>query len=186
MKEKELEILFKNPDGRFDFEDPEVGHQERFLDKLNHSKGMVSIQKKKTIWWKPLSIAASIVLLAALGIQVFNQKPSIQEQVVEIAPQISQTEFHFASLVEEKVQELKSLRSQENEQLVDDTLKQLVKLESNYKKLEQDLINGGNDKIILNAMIINFQTRIDLLKEVLNNIEEIKNLKSNNDANFTI
>ena len=186
MKEKDLENLFEKFDGQFDFEEPEMGHQERFLEKLNQSKGVVTFQKKRTVWWKPLSIAASIVLLAAVGIQLFNQEPSIQEQVVEIAPEVSQTEFHFASLVEEKVQELKSLKSSDNEQLVDDTLKQLVKLESDYKKLEQDLINGGNDKIILNAMIINFQTRIDLLQEVLNNIEEIKNLKANNDANFTI
>ncbi len=70
--------------------------------------------------------------------------------------------------------------------MVDDTIIQLNKLETNYQKLEQDLLNGGNSKIILNAMIINFQTRIDLLKEVLNNVKEIKKLKSYNDENFTI
>ena len=186
MKEKELENLFKNLDGQFDYEEPKMGHRERFLEKLNHSKGVVTMQKKKAIWWKPLSVAASIVLIAVVGFQLFAERPSIEEQVVEIAPKVSETEFYFASLIEQQVQELKDSKSPETEKLVDDTLVQLGKLEADYKKLEKDLIDGGNSNIILNAMIINFQTRIDLLQEVLTNIEEIKNLKSQNDANFTI
>ena len=186
MKEKELENLFGKLQGQFDIEEPELGHQDRFLEKLNQSKGVVSLQKTKKTWWKPLSIAASIALVTALGFQQITKERSVREQVVEIAPEVSQTEFHFTSLIQEQVQVLENSKAPENEQLVDDTLKQLAKLEADYKNLEQDLINGGNDKIILNAMIINFQTRIDLLQEVLTNIEEIKNLKLNNDANFTI
>lgn len=187
MKEEDkINILFNRLKDDFDFESPEENHQQRFLEKLNKSKGLVSIQKKKRNWFKPLSIAASVILLCMLGLQVYNSQPTIKDQVVEIAPEVSKTEFYFASLIENQVQELKKEKSPETAKLVDDTLKQLNKLEADYQKLEQDLLNAGNSKIILNAMIINFQTRIDLLKEVLNNIEEIKNLKSYNDANFTI
>lgn len=187
MKKKdELEELFGKLQGRFDIEEPEAGHQERFLEKLNKSKGVVGIRPKKTTWWKPLSIAASLLLLCALGLQLYVEEPSIDQQVVQIAPEVSETQFYFASLVEEQVQELRNARSPETEQMVDDALKQLDKLEADYQQLERDLINGGNSKIILNAMIINFQTRIDLLKEVLTNIEEVKNLKPYNDENFTI
>ena len=41
-------------------------------------------------------------------------------------------------------------------------------------------------KIILNAAINNFQTRIDLLNYVLRQVENIKNLKQNNDENLSI
>ena len=77
-------------------------------------------------------------------------------------------------------------RTPETNKLVDDTLIILQKLDADYDKLAQDLVNGGNKAMILNAMINNFQTRIDLLKEVLNQIETIKILKSNNDENITI
>ena len=63
---------------------------------------------------------------------------------------------------------------------------QLNKLEINYKKLEQDLLNGGNSKLILSAMITNFQTRIDLLQEVMDKIENIKTFKNYDDENITI
>lgn len=186
MKKDNIEQLFERLQGQFDLEEPGIGHQERFLDKLNQAQGTISLHRGKTVWWKPLSIAASVALIAFLGLQVFNPNPTLKEQVVEIAPEVSKTEFYFASLIEEQVQLLKDEKSPENAQLVDDTLLQLKKLEDDYKTLEQDLVNGGNNKIILNAMIINFQTRIELLKEVLTNIENIKNLNSYNDENITI
>ncbi|RDY58335.1 hypothetical protein [Flagellimonas nanhaiensis] len=186
MKNDNIDRLFERLQGKLDLEEPARGHQERFLEKLNQAQGTVSLNKKRTAWWKSLSIAASIALIAMLGIQVFNSRPSIKEQVVEIAPEVSQTEFYFASLIEEQVQLLREEKSPETAQLVDDTLLQLEKLEANYKNLEEELINGADSKIILNAMITNFQTRIDLLKEVLTNIENIKNLNSYNDENITI
>ncbi|MEM8845553.1 MAG: hypothetical protein AAGD17_00495 [Bacteroidota bacterium] len=186
MKKDNLDDLFERLQGQFDVEEPGSGHQERFLAKLNQSKGVVSLPKRKNKLWKPLSIAASVAVLCLLGMQFFSNEPSIKEQVVEIAPEVSQTEFYFASLIEEQVQELKDAKSPETAKLVDDTLFQLDKLESDYANLERELIKGRDSKIILNAMITNFQTRIDLLKEVLNSIENIKNLKSYNDENFTI
>lgn len=186
MSKDNLDQLFDNLQGKFDLEAPKSGHQERFLEKLNQSKGVVALNAKKRNIWKSLSIAASIALLCVLGLQVFNTKPSLKEQVVEIAPEVSRTEFYFVNLIEEQVQLLKDEKSPETAKLVDDTLLQLDKLEADYRSLEQELVNGGNSKIILNAMITNFQTRIDLLKEVLTNIENIKNLKSHNDENSII
>ena len=185
MKEESLENLFERLQDNFDFEEPKGGHQERFLEKLNQANGVATLPRKRT-WWKPLSIAASIVVICVLGVQLINDRPTIKEQVVEIAPEASETEFYFASLIEEQVQLLKEEKSPETAKLVDDTLAKLSELEADYKILEQELINGGNSKMILNAMITNFQIRIDLLEEVLSNVETIKNLKPQDDANFTI
>ncbi|MBO0323972.1 hypothetical protein J0X14_16810 [Muricauda sp. CAU 1633] len=186
MKEDKLDKLFERLQGQFDLEEPQSGHQDRFLEKLNQTNGTVSLHRKRTNWWKPLSIAASIAVVAVLAFQVFTGRPSLEEQVVEISPEVSQTEFYFANLIEEQVRQLQNEKSPETAKLVDDTLLQLKKLEKDYKSLEQDLVNGGDSKIILNAMIFNFQTRIDLLKDVLSQIENIKNLKSYNDENITI
>ncbi|MCB0372909.1 MAG: hypothetical protein KDD31_07875 [Muricauda sp.] len=186
MSKDSLDQLFERLQGEFDIEEPQRGHQDRFLDKLNQSNGTIAINRKRPTWWKPLSIAASVLLVAVLGYKAFGPQPSLEQQVVEIAPEVSQTEFYFANLIEQQVQQLKDEKSPETAQLVDDTLAQLQRLANDYKGLEQDLVNGGDTKIILNAMIINFQTRIDLLREVLSQIENIKNLKLNNDESFTI
>ncbi len=186
MSKDSLDSLFERLQGEFDVAEPQNGHQERFLEKLNQNQGTVVLHKKKTPWWKHLSVAASVALVALLGYQVFGPKPSIKQQVVRMAPEVSQTEFYFANLIEEQIEVLQEEKTPETAQLVDDAMAQLQRLDKDYRTLERDLVNGGDGKIILSAMITNFQTRIDLLKEVLSQIENIKNLKSQNDESFTI
>lgn len=186
MENENLDKLFDTLQGTFDKEAPQDGHQQRFLEKLQASQGVVSIERKKKFLWKPLSIAASVIILFALGFGLYNSSPTREEQVAEISPEVSKTQFYFANLIEEQVRELENGSTPETQKIIDDTLLQLQRLETNYKKLEQDLLNGGNSKLLLSAMITNFQTRIDLLEDVLNQTENIKTLKNQNDANYTI
>jgi len=186
MEKENLEQLFDNLKGQFDIEDPKIGHENRFLDKLNASKGVVAIDKNKKAWWKPLSVAASIAVLCVVSIGLYQSESTVENQVAEISPEVSRTEFYFASLIEEQVNQLESKSTPETKKIIDDTMGQLQKLEQNYNQLEKDLIAGGNSKLILSAMITNFQTRIDLLEDVLEKIETIKKLKNYDDAKNTI
>ena len=186
MENKNLENLFEKLKGQFDIEVPGIGHENRFLEKLNASNGIVSIGKKRKSWLKPLSIAASILILCSVGIGLYQSNPSLEKQVAQISPEVSRTEFYFASLIEQQVSQLISEGTPETRQIIDDTMVQLKKLENNHSLLEKDLIKGGNSKLILSAMITNFQTRIDLLQDVLDKIETIKNLKNYDNATITI
>lgn len=187
MEKDKIDELFTNLKGSFDIEEPNGGHKQRFFDKLNEANGVVSIHKKKNSWLKPLSMVASFAILFTIGVTLYTSSPSLDEQVAEIAPEVSKTQYYFASLIEEQVKQLENESTPETQQIIADTMTQLKKLETNYSKLENDIVNGGNSKILLSAMITNFQTRIDLLQDVLNQIETIKNLNNNTDeSNYTI
>ncbi|MCJ7467964.1 MAG: DUF3379 domain-containing protein [Maribacter sp.] len=173
MEKDTLNTLFETLKGSFDTENPPSGHEKRFLDKLKQSQNVADV--KRSTKWKAWAIAASILLLCTLSIGLFNEKPSINERVAEISPEASRTEFYFASLIEEQVKQLKSESTPETQKIITDALVQLKKMEMNYTELEKDLLNGGNSKLILSAMITNFQTRIDLLQDVLDQVETIKN-----------
>ena len=148
MENDHIEKLFGELKGTFDFEVPADGHHQRFLEKLEASSA-VPTKTKKTPWrWKPLSIAAALLIVCSIGFYYSNPSPSIQEQVSKISPE-------------------------------------LRTLDSDYNKMVQDLLDGGNSKLILSAMITNFQTRIDLLNEVLEQIEEIKNIKNYGNEHIT-
>jgi len=186
MEKDDFKEVFKDLKGTFDTEEPRAGHSERFLDKLNNANQVVTLQKKRNNWWRPLSIAASVAVLCLVAIGIYNSRPTVDQQLASISPEVSNTQVYFASLIEDQVKQLENESSPEAQKIISDTMIQLRKLETNYKQLETDLINGGNDKLILSAMITNFQTRIDLLQDVINQIETIKNLKNYNDENFTI
>lgn len=187
MEKEKIYQLFENLQGSFDIEEPKEGHKQRFFDKLNEANGVVSIHKKKNSWLKPLSLVASVAILFTIGIGLYNSTSTINQQVAEIAPEVSNTQYYFASLIEEQVKLLENESTPETQQIIADTMIQLKKLETNYSTLENDLLKGGNSKMLLSAMITNFQTRIDLLQDVLNQIETIKNLNnSKNENNYTI
>ncbi|WP_273567549.1 hypothetical protein [Maribacter halichondriae] len=187
MQEEKLEDFFKRAKNDFDYHEPLIGHQERFLAKLERQHSVIILDDKKKSWWKPLSIAASVAILLSIGIGFYSsQDATDNNQVAEMSSEVSNTQFYFASLIEEQVKQLESESIPETKKMVDDTMVQLKKLEADYTILEKDLANGGNSKMILSAMITNFQTRIDLLNDVLEQIETIKNLKEYNDENFTI
>ncbi len=186
MEKDTINNLFDKLQDKFDFEEPDNDHQNRFLKKLEASKGVVSVKKQSFNWWKPLSIAASAVILLSLGFGMFSSSPSVDKQVAEISSEVSQTQFYFASLIEEQVKELENESTPETKKIIEDTMVQLQKLEANYQLLERDLLNGGNSKLILSAMITNFQTRIDLIQDVLSQVENIKKLNNYHDENFTI
>jgi hypothetical protein len=187
MKKESIEQVFKELEGHFDNRVPPEGHKERFAAKLAaRNKDVIPLAPRNRRWMRTLAIAASFALLCMLGLRMFLPSPSVEQQVAAISPEISQTQFYFANLIEEQVRELESEDSPETKQLIDDTLAQLAKLEHNYRKLEQDLLNGGNSKLILSAMITNFQTRIDLLTEVMNKVENIKTLNKQDNENYTI
>ncbi|SDM80712.1 hypothetical protein [Kriegella aquimaris] len=185
MIEKEkLENLFAEIRESLDYHEPDSGHKERFFEKLNAKNTSISdVRGRRIRWIKSLSIAASLALIIALGAYIGNAEPTMEEQVARISPEASNTQFYFANLIEEQVKKLKEEVSPETLKIIDDTLLQLKNLEKDYKELERNLIQGGNSKLILSAMITNFQTRINLLNAVLNQIETIKILKNNSNEN---
>ncbi len=180
MKEDNIDELFNKARPYFDLEEPRADHKARFLTKLNAAN---EEPKRGVSWWKPLSIAASILLVAGLflGQSLWNEDE--KDRIAEISPEISNSEFYFANIIEQQVKELEREKSPETNKIIEDALGRLALLESDYKKLEQDLLKGGNNNIILRSMIQNFQTRIDLMQDVLAQIEIIKNLKNQQNEN---
>ncbi|MEQ8422041.1 MAG: hypothetical protein RIB64_18695 [Arenibacter algicola] len=183
MEVDDIDKLFGELKGSFDTSEPTDGHRQRFLAKLEASSTAVAKTKKKH--FKPLSIAAAVLLLCTTGFNLLNTSPSVQQQVSKISPEITNTEYYFASVIEDQVKKMQNESTPETQKLIADTMIQLRNLDSDYKKMEQDLLDGGNSKLILSAMITNFQTRIDLLNEVLEQIEEIKNFKNYENENIT-
>ncbi len=186
MEKDTIEELFENLQGTFDQKEPVAGHQERFIQKLTNAKSFEKTPVNKIAWWKPLSVAAGIAVFVGLGIGLVQNNSTVGEQVAKVSPEISKTQFYFANLIQQQVIELQAESAPETQKIIGDTMQQLKNLEDDYSDLEKELLNGGNNKIILSAMITNFQARIDLLNYVLEQIETIKNLKTYNDANYTL
>ena len=157
----------------WDFELPTEGHEKRFLKKLKRKKA------KKQTFWKPLAIACALVL--AFGtVYVFSTKPIInQSTTVAFSPQVQETHDYFSSVIQSELKTLKQSETPKNKQIIDDALKQMEVLESDYENLKLEIQKNGENKQIVYAMITNLQTRIDFIKSVLDQVNILK--KSNHE-----
>jgi hypothetical protein len=190
MKEKDnIKKLFNNLEGNFDVDMPNTGHENRFFEKLKQQNNTVvdNSTSKKPNYWKPfLAVAASIVLCFSV-FTVMQQQDNELNDLASISPELSQTQSFFTTAIAQEVASLEALRSPETEEMVNDAMKELKILENEYHTLKIDLNESGNDKRVIYAMITNFQNRIDVLKTVLEHIDEVKNFKLNqNENNNTI
>lgn len=184
-KAHKIDELFRNLHGTFDTEEPEDGHLLRFMAKLESTGNAPRTKNGRGRWW-PLSIAASLLLLCTLTYNYLDLSPTMEQRLIQISPEISNTGNYFGGLIEEKVREMQKKNSPATEKIISDAMAQLGTLDKDYKKMEQDLLNGGNSKLILSAMINNFQMRLDLLNNILEQIEEVKTLKEYQNENVTI
>ncbi len=153
----------------FDVIEPKSGHRERFLAKMNQK------QKKKTFRIsRKWLIAASFLLLFGLGFGwTFNQQSK-----PKLSPEVQQSEVYFSAVIKQQIREIKEIKTQETDKVFSDALIQMSILEKAYNKLVKDY-QKNNDKYILNAMIENFNQRIEILQFVKQQIEDIKQSKTN-------
>lgn len=177
-----MEEKFKNTT-LFNIEEPQEGHEKRFLIKLQQQQKPQ--QKDKTFVLKTkkhrvLKIVSGIaaILLLGLFISNFNNQNSTNEAAY-LTPEFKNTTTYFNAIITQELAKVESFKNSEHQKLINDALNSIKKLEEEYQLLLQDLdASGGNPKVIA-AMIDNFQNRISLLQQALETLEKTKKIKDN-------
>ncbi|WP_452220690.1 hypothetical protein [Lacinutrix salivirga] len=180
MKKDNLDTLFETLANQFDSEAPNAGHEARFLNKLKHQNdtAIISVKKKTVSLWKPLlGIAATVTLIIVFTFGLKTE--TAQNDLASISPEMAETQSFFSRTIKQELQKLNEEKTPEAQQLIKDATTRLNKLEAAYDALKTDLAESGDDKRVIYAMISNFQNRIEVLQTTLQKIEEIKQLKIN-------
>lgn len=168
MSINNLNQLFENQNN-WDFEEPNLGHEKRFLDKLKKQ------QPKKKFNWIPLSIAASLLL--GFGILIFNHTNNQTEEVA-FSPQVQETHDYFSSVINNELASLKKQETPQSKALINDAMNEMESLEKDYQNLKEEIAKNGENKQIVFAMITNMQTRISFIKSVLEQVEDINKINN--------
>jgi len=164
-----LDQLFKKFENQWDVHEMSSDHQLDFLNKLNKKQPK---KKNYAVW----AIAASIALL--LGVSIFYNNNAKPKEFKFASKETKRTDSIFNILIENELVKLKEKSSPENEQIINDALKQMKVFDADYEKIIKEVQKNGENKQIIYAMISNLQTRISFLQTVLQRIEENENLKN--------
>lgn len=179
MDKDNIDKLFDNLRNEFDVEIPNSQHTQKFLNKLNNKGGLhlnESRKQRRRLWYSLSGIAASIILLVSLFIG-FQAKPT-NKDLASVSPKMAETQDFFTNSINEELNKIKKESSPEVQKLIQDALNQIKILEKDYETLKIDLNDSGDDQRVIYAMISNFQNRINILQNTINQIKIVKQLKN--------
>lgn len=161
-----MEQEYNNIDNReFEVSLP-PGHKERFIAKLD--AGMHKGQAK-ILRFQAMTLAASIALVVTLSIvfmlrmNQFNQQKAL---LVNVSSEMYETELFYQQSIETGLNSL-AVKINDSENLLAD----LNEMDESLKKVNQDLIKNPGDERIIEAILIIYQTKLDLITDVLNRIQ---------------
>lgn len=183
MDTNKIDELFKDID--LDVAEPNEGHQDRFKEKLRRSNDKGRGGKIRMLWSPLLGAVAAILIIVIIAGTSFGNLTD-KGDLAGISPEMKETQEFYTTLIKTELAKLEAANTPETEKLVNDALAQMDKLDLDYERLKKDLKKSGQDKRVIFAMITNLQQRIDILTNVMEQIEKIKELKNPNNENNII
>lgn len=164
-----LEQFIRENKGQFDDQRPNRSlwlEIERNLDK--------SVENKKIFRLSFFKIAASVVLILSVGVLIgINYSASSKEMNYTISPEMKQyrDEAFYNTQVIRKLDQLTDPTIKRN---VENDLKQLDEI---YNELKSEMLNTqyANSSMMIDAMIQNHKTKVEILENILNKQNQIKN-----------
>ena len=163
-----------------DGEQPRAGHEERFRQKLDR----VPVRRMNLRY--SLQIAASVAVLIASGIFIIRMNKSGEKQAVnEIPAVIHEADAYFASQVDtrfDQIREFDFLQSEEKTLLLDE----LKELENHHEQLMTDLKANPDDERVINALIRHYQMKLEVMDQIIQQLNQIKNTNITSNENTDI
>jgi hypothetical protein len=166
----------------FDNAEPGDGHYDRFIQKL----GQISQARRSSIPYY-IKVAVVLLLVSISSIMVYEMiiQPRFERNMYsfgKLSPEYREVEDYFIRSINIKYNNIQNLDLDDKVQK-DMILKELKEMDKVYQSLSKELENDPNNERLINAMIQHYQLKLDILNDITNQLEIIKNAISNNKQN---
>ncbi|MBK9256673.1 MAG: hypothetical protein IPM42_14390 [Saprospiraceae bacterium] len=165
-----IEKFIQDNREEFDFLTPDAHIWNRIERQLDHKK------ERRTIFMWSSRIAAIMVTVLVVGIVIglslgHKNSSDINYALSPELKSLQETENYYQQQVSVKLNEVKSIQPESN---IENDLKQLDEI---YEELKSELIksNYSNSEIMINAMIKNHKTKVEILESILEKQNKNKN-----------
>ena len=164
MKDDQLEEFIKNNREDFDSEVP----SEKTWEPIERS---LRFSFKRSSGWIWKAAAVGFFLLASFLLWERSKEPVNQGNNM-LSEEFIEAEMYYNQLISEKKDKLDKL-TKDQENLQDELSNDLLQLDSAYTALKKEYVKFGDQKV-LNAMILNLQTRTTMLNRQIEILMKFK------------
>jgi len=168
--------IFEDKRKDFDFKEPNIGHFNRFEAKMANQN--THVMKTIKTQWQWLAIAASVILF--FGYWLGNNNKNTGLELADVSTKMEETQNFYAATIRKETEQIQGQKTTENQVIINDAFDQLKILENHYNQLKIELKESSEDKRVIFAMISNYQKRLEVLQNLVDQLEDFKNYQELN------
>jgi len=177
---KTIDDIIRNNKDYFENSEPTDGHFERFNRKLE-MRFQISTPKRSIVPY--LLRAAVVTLLVTLSSlwtwDHFIRPGSTRMTLGDVSPQYKEVEnyyIHQVNMVEDEIVNIDLNNDPEQKAML---LTEMKSMDSVYVSLQKELKANPDDERIINAMIEHYQTKLEVMTYIVNQLKTIRNENQN-------
>ena len=173
------EIISSNKDF-FEDQEPSEGHFERFKRKLEMRFHAGSMKRSIVPYLLKAAVVTLLVTLSSLWTWDHFIRPERSRMTLgDVSPQYREVEnyyIHQVNLMENEIGSITLSGDTEQKEMLNAELRSM---DSVYVQLQKELKANPNDERIINAMIEHYQTKLDVMTFIVNQLRTIRNENEN-------
>jgi hypothetical protein len=181
---KSIEEIVRNNKDLFDGAEPSEGHLERFNRKLEMRFSARIIKRSIVPYLLRAAVVTLLVTLSSLWTwDHFIRSDRNRMTLGSVSPEYREVENYYIHQVNLMESELGIIDPKNNPEQNKILLSEMRSMDSVYVQLQKELKANPNDERIINAMIEHYQTKVEVMSYIVNQLKAIRNENQNNSEN---
>jgi hypothetical protein len=181
---KTIEDLIRKNRELFEDREPSEGHFDRFSVKLEIRCQKMATRRSIVPYLLKAAVVTLLVTLSSLWTWDHFIRPGSSRMTLgQVSPQYKEVEnyyLHQVSLMEGEITNIDINNNPEQKEML---IKEMKSMDSTYVSLQKELKANPNDERIINAMIEHYQTKLEVMTYIVNQLRTIRDGNLNKSEN---
>jgi hypothetical protein len=177
---KNIEEIIRNNKDFFEEAEPSNGHFERFNRKLEVRFRYNAPKRSIVPYLLRAAVVTLLVTLSSLWTwDHFIRTGNSRMTLGDVSPQYKEVENYYIHQVNLMESEIGTVEMKSNPEQKEMLMREMKTMDSTYISLQKELKANPNDERIINAMIEHYQTKVEVMSYIVNQLKEIRNENQN-------
>lgn len=180
---KTIDEIIRNNRDFFEEAEPSKGHLERFNRKLE-MRFHVTVKRSIVPYLLKAAVVTVLITLSSLWTWDHFIRPGRNRMALgDVSPQYKEVENYYVHQVNLMEGEFSTVSLAGNPEQMKMLKREMKSMDSVYVQLQKELKDNPDDERIINAMIEHYQTKVEVMSYILNQLKAIRNENHNTREN---
>ena len=181
---KSIDEIIRNNRDFFEDKEPSDGHLERFNSKLELRFHTLSVKRSIVPYLLKAAVVTLLITLSSLWTwEHFIRSDRNRMALGDVSSQYKEVENYYIHQVNLMESEIITVDLKNNPQQKEVLMKEMKSMDSVYVQLQKELKVNPDDERIINAMIEHYQTKLEVMTFIVNQLKSIRNENQNSTEN---